>query len=84
MVNGVRFGLVGGRSRLVAAEQSGYVYVLESPPRGCPPDALADALVCTGLGEPSERWGMRPVSRTTVLSWRFWSASAPRLLPPPV
>jgi hypothetical protein len=62
MVNGVRFGLVGGRERLLAAEQSGWVYVLEAPPSGCQLAALPDALMCSGLGEPSAHWSMRAVS----------------------
>ena len=33
MINGVRFGLVGGKERLVAAVQDRYVYFVDLPPR---------------------------------------------------
>ena len=33
MINGVRFGLVGGKERLVAAVQDRYVYFVDPPPR---------------------------------------------------
>ena len=66
MVNGIRFGLVGGRQRLVAADQSGWVYILEVPPP-CHWEELWAALPCASLGAASALWALRPVTMLKAL-----------------
>lgn len=68
MCNGVRWGRVAGRQRLLAADQSGYVYIFEQPEPGPSSssasrggsgaggsngDLRAEQLLCRGLGQPS-------------------------------
>lgn len=62
MVNGVRCGLVGGKERLLAAEQSGVVYVFELPQIGIGLEGVLEAMPCEGLEAPASSWTMRPVS----------------------
>ncbi|KAI3437592.1 hypothetical protein D9Q98_000045 [Chlorella vulgaris] len=66
MCNGVRFGLVAGRQRLIAADQSGYIYIFElpeaSPSASSDGNLQAQQLLCSGLGESSPHWRMRPVN----------------------
>lgn len=62
MVNGVRIGRVDGKQRVVAAEQSGYVYVFELPCSSTPRSQVLQQLLCGGLGESSNCWCMMPVS----------------------
>ena len=63
MLNGVRFGVVGGKERLLAADQSGRVYIFEVPPDDCPTEGVVAAMMCTGLdGDASTpNWSMQPV-----------------------
>jgi hypothetical protein len=49
MVNGVRFGLVGGKERVLAADQSGRVYIFEIPPDDCPCDEVVELMMCSEL-----------------------------------
>lgn len=61
MVNGVRFGVVAGKERVLAAEQSGKVYVFEVPSADTPIEEVASSMMCEGLGAPSSHWRMQPV-----------------------
>ena len=49
MVNGIRFGLVGGKERILAADQSGRVYIFEIPPADCAVDDIVGAMMCSEL-----------------------------------
>lgn len=49
MVNGVRFGLVGGKERVLAADQSGRVYIFEIPPDACPLCEAVESMMCNDL-----------------------------------
>jgi hypothetical protein len=49
MVNGVRFGLVGGKQRILAAEQSGRVYIFEIPSDDCTVSDTVESMMCTDL-----------------------------------
>jgi hypothetical protein len=49
MVNGVRFGIVGGKERILAADQSGRVYIFEIPPDDCHVRDVVAAMMCTEL-----------------------------------
>eukprot|EP00887_Chlorella_sp_A99_P007867 scaffold20.g7867.t1 len=76
MLNGLRFGLVGGKLLLLAAEQSGYLYVLEVPPPAAaaagdqgpaplpavPAPQLGQGMLCSSLGTPSGYWQLRPIN----------------------
>ena len=74
MVNGVRFGIVAGKERLLAAEQSGKVYVFEIPPEDTPIEDVAQSMVCAGLGDPSPHWSMQSVVVFSVVPNPFGSA----------
>jgi len=49
MVNGVRFGLVGGTERALAADQSGRVYLFEIPPDDCPLCEIVESMMCSSF-----------------------------------
>ena len=63
MVNGVRFGMVAGEERLLAAEQSGWVYVFDLAPEDIDYVWINSYMMCSDLGEPAPSWSMRPVQR---------------------
>lgn len=75
MVNGVRFGLVSGVERLLAAEQGGFVYVLEMPNlednlESSHPNGLAASLACQELSIKG-KWTLKPLNAFTVRDHEF-------------
>jgi hypothetical protein len=49
MVNGVRFGIVGGKERILAADQSGRVYIFETPPDDCVLTDMVQCMMCNEI-----------------------------------